>query len=49
VLERLAKNSHRNALIVEHYLKKKETYGPTIVFAADSGNGAIGRGGVARA
>jgi superfamily II DNA or RNA helicase len=36
VLDRLAKNAHRNALIVAHYLQKKETYGPTIVFAADT-------------
>ena len=36
VLHRLAKNAHRNALIVEHYKKRKDTYGPTIVFAADT-------------
>jgi superfamily II DNA or RNA helicase len=36
VLERLAKNAHRNGLIVEHYLSKRGTYGPTIVFAADT-------------
>jgi ATP-dependent helicase IRC3 len=36
VLHRLAKNAHRNALIVEHYLQKQDTYGPTIVFAADT-------------
>jgi ATP-dependent helicase IRC3 len=36
VLQRLAKNAHRNALIVEHYKKRKEKYGPTIVFAADT-------------
>ncbi len=36
VLQRLGKNAHRNKLIVEHYAKKKDTYGPTIVFAADT-------------
>ncbi len=36
VLGRLAKNASRNQLIVEHYLKKRGTYGPTIVFAADT-------------
>ncbi len=36
VLRRLAKNAHRNRLIVEHYLSKRDVYGPTIVFAADS-------------
>lgn len=36
VLERLAKNSPRNKLIVNHYLKNKDRYGPTIVFAADA-------------
>lgn len=36
VLQRLGKNAHRNKLIVEHYAKKKETYGPTIVFANDT-------------
>lgn len=36
VLARLAKNASRNELIVDHYLKKKATYGPTIVFAADT-------------
>lgn len=36
VLSRLAKNASRNRLIVEHYLKKQVTYGPTIVFAADT-------------
>lgn len=36
VLARLGKNAHRNALIVEHYLKNKERYGPTIMFAADT-------------
>ncbi len=36
VLARLAKNAMRNGLIVDHYLKKKEVFGPTIVFAADT-------------
>lgn len=36
VLHRLAKHAHRNTLIVEHYKQKRETYGPTIVFAADT-------------
>lgn len=36
VLQRLAKNAHRNALIVEHYKREREKYGPTIVFAADT-------------
>jgi superfamily II DNA or RNA helicase len=36
VLARLAKNASRNGLIVDHYLKKRGTYGPTIVFAADT-------------
>ncbi len=36
VLRRLAKNAHRNALIVDHYVSKRDVYGPTIVFAADS-------------
>jgi ATP-dependent helicase IRC3 len=36
VLARLAKHAGRNQLIVEHYLKKRGTYGPTIVFAADT-------------
>lgn len=35
VLARLARNAHRNGLIVDHYVTKKEQYGPTIVFAAD--------------
>jgi superfamily II DNA or RNA helicase len=36
VLARLGKNAHRNGLIVEQYLKQKDKYGPTIVFAADT-------------
>jgi superfamily II DNA or RNA helicase len=36
VLERLARNAHRNGLIVDQYLQKRDTYGPTIVFAADT-------------
>lgn len=36
VLERLAKNAPRNKLIVQQYLKNKDRYGPTIVFAADT-------------
>ena len=36
VLARLAKNASRNGLIVDHYLKQRGTYGPTIVFAADT-------------
>jgi ATP-dependent helicase IRC3 len=36
VLARLAKNASRNQLIVDHYLTKRGTYGPTIVFAADT-------------
>lgn len=36
VLQRLGKNAHRNKLIVDHYAKNKDTYGPTIVFAADT-------------
>ena len=36
VLHRLAQNAHRNALIVSHYAEKKQVYGPTIVFAADT-------------
>ena len=36
VLTRLAKNASRNQLIVDHYLKSRGTYGPTIVFAADT-------------
>jgi superfamily II DNA or RNA helicase len=36
VLGRLARNAHRNGLIVEHYISKRGTYGPTIVFAADT-------------
>ena len=36
VLHRLAKNAHRNGLIVDQYLQKRELYGPTIVFAADT-------------
>ncbi len=36
VLERLARNAGRNRLIVEHYVQKKDVYGPTIVFAADT-------------
>lgn len=36
VLARLGKNAHRNALIVEQYLKHQDRYGPTIVFAADT-------------
>ena len=36
VLHRLSRNAHRNALIVDQYLQKRDTYGPTIVFAADT-------------
>ena len=36
VLARLGKNAHRNGLIVEQYLKHRDKYGPTIVFAADT-------------
>lgn len=36
VLARLAKNASRNELIVNRYLEKQSTYGPTIVFAADT-------------
>ncbi len=36
VLERLGKSAHRNKLIVEHYLKNRQKYGPTIVFATDT-------------
>ncbi len=36
VLARLAKNAGRNEMIVDQYLKKPGTYGPTIVFAADT-------------
>lgn len=36
VLHRLAQNAHRNALIVQQYVQKKDVYGPTIVFAADT-------------
>jgi superfamily II DNA or RNA helicase len=36
VLARLAKHAKRNDLIVQHWLKKREVYGPTIVFAADT-------------
>jgi len=36
VLHRLAKNAHRNKLIVDQYVQKADTYGPTIVFAADT-------------
>ncbi len=35
-LARLAKNAPRNKLIVQQYLKSKDRYGPTIVFAADA-------------
>lgn len=36
VLHRLSQHAHRNSLIVDHYVQKRETYGPTIVFAADT-------------
>lgn len=36
VLERLAKHAGRNKMIVEEYVKNASTYGPTIVFAADT-------------
>ena len=36
VLARLAKHAGRNRLIVEHYLKRRELYGKTILFAADT-------------
>lgn len=35
-LARLARNAPRNKLIVQQYLKNKDRYGPTIVFAADA-------------
>ncbi len=36
VLDRLAKHSGRNKLIVQHYVAHREKYGKTIVFAADT-------------
>jgi len=36
VLDRLAKNAGRNNLIVDHYLKNRDKFGATIVFAADT-------------
>lgn len=36
VLARLGRSAHRNKLIVEQYLKHREKYGPTIVFATDT-------------
>lgn len=36
VLNRVAKHSGRNKLIVEHYVAHREKYGKTIVFAADT-------------
>lgn len=36
VLQRLARHTLRNKLIVEHFQRKQETYGPTIVFAGDT-------------
>jgi len=36
VLARLGKSAHRNKLIVEQYIKHREKYGATIVFAADT-------------
>src|SRR5690606_18120060 len=36
VLDSLAKHAGRNQLIVEHYMKGREKYGPTIVFAANT-------------
>lgn len=35
VLQRLAENAPRNKLIVDQYVKNRDRYGPTIVFAAD--------------
>lgn len=35
VLDRLARHAARNQLIVEHYVKHRERYGKTIVFAAN--------------
>jgi superfamily II DNA or RNA helicase len=36
VLQRIAKHSGRNKLIVEHYIANRERYGKTIVFATDT-------------
>jgi ATP-dependent helicase IRC3 len=36
VLARVAKHGGRNRLIVEHYVKNRDVYGQTIVFAADT-------------
>jgi superfamily II DNA or RNA helicase len=36
VLHRLAKNAHRNKLIVDEHKRGKAKYGPTIMFAADT-------------
>lgn len=36
VLDRVARHAGRNKLIVEHYLKHREVYGKTILFAADT-------------
>ncbi len=36
VLDSLAKHAGRNQLIVDHYVKGRGTYGPTIVFAANT-------------
>ncbi len=36
VLRRLAKNAHRNRLIVDEYTAGRAKYGPTIMFAADT-------------
>ena len=35
VLDKIAKHSGRNGLIVDHYLEKRDSYGKTIVFAVD--------------
>jgi len=36
VLARLSRHAQRNELIVQHWLEKRDIYGPTIVFAADT-------------
>ena len=36
VLQRIAKHARRNRLIVDHFLKKKDDYGKTLIFAVDT-------------
>ena len=36
VLQRIANHSARNRLIVDHFLKKKDNYGKTLIFAVDT-------------